>query len=473
MKKLSILLMLLFIFLSSFAHPWKPSHYVVIDTDAGIDDMRAISMLLASDDVKILGIIISGGALSPYDGYKKVKSMLNAYHHEGIPIAMDYNIRGQDKPVPLSVTWGVEEGLRVPETNGFNKLCKNILKYESGTFKIVALASLNSAAELIDGGVLPTERLSEIVWSNNSLKKLSGFNAAVDIRSANKILKSDVRLTVVGYSSDKNFYNDEFVNSIRKVETRYAEKIYSTIASNPDLANHEFALSASDEMTAIYLHYPELFNETLVKENAFYKPIADADIKGCALDILKGGPDRGHQVFKHIPVDTSFYQPDLQGFINEIVTAHGQEEWEACLFTNEIHQHLGIYSIIGAKMGIRAREYFNVGVDQMEVISSAGSEPPLSCLNDGIQVSTGATTGHGLLEIRDTESAPSVQFKHNGNSITIKLKDDLFKKISEELKDLVIVNGLDNNIYWELVRQRAILYWKNLNRYEIFEIITP
>ena len=226
-------------------------------------------------------------------------------------------------------------------------------------------------------------------------------------------------------------------------------------------------------MTAIYLHYPELFNETSVKENAFYKPIADADIKGCALDILKGGPDRGHQVFKHIPVDTSFYQPDLQGFINEIVTAHGKEEWEACLFTNEIHQHLGIYSIIGAKMGIRAREYFNVGVDQMRVISSAGSEPPLSCLNDGIQVSTGATTGHGLLEIRDTETAPSVQFKHNGNSITIKLKDDLFTKISEELKDLVIVNGLDNNIYWELVRQRAILYWKNLNRYEIFEIITP
>jgi pyrimidine-specific ribonucleoside hydrolase len=46
------------------SHPWKPSHYVIIDTDGGIDDMRAITMLLASPDVRVLGITVSGGALS-------------------------------------------------------------------------------------------------------------------------------------------------------------------------------------------------------------------------------------------------------------------------------------------------------------------------------------------------------------------------------------------------------------------------
>ena len=131
-----------FILGHAYSHPWKPEHFVIIDTDAGIDDMRAISMLIASKDVKVLGIIVSGGALSPYDGYKKVKSMLNAYHHEGIPVAMNYNIRGHDMPVPLNLSWGIEEGLNVPETNGFNKLCKSLC--ESGDEKIsfISLGSL-------------------------------------------------------------------------------------------------------------------------------------------------------------------------------------------------------------------------------------------------------------------------------------------------------------------------------------------
>jgi len=470
MKKITTILVLLFIAINSFSHPWKPSHYILIDTDAGLDDMRTISMLLASKDVKVLGIIVSGGVLSPYDGYKKIKSMLNAYHHEGIPVAMDYNIRGIDNPVPLAVSWGEEGGFRVPETNGFNKLCKNILKHETTTFKLVALASLNSAAELIDGGVLPVEKISEIIWSNSSLRKLSGFNASIDVRSANKVIKSDVPLKVISYSKDNSFYDDTFVKQLEKGSSRYSKMISSTIEASPELKEHAFAQKASDEMTALYLHYPELFSETKVRENSFFEPIPEADLKGHILKILDGGPQRGHQVFKTIPTDTAFFQPDMQDFVADILQAYGKEEWDACLFTNEIHQHLGIYSIIGAKMGIRAREYFNIGVDQMEVVSSAGLQPPLSCLNDGIQVSTGATVGHGLLKIEDSEPAPSVRFKHNGASVTIKLKDDLAAKLSEELKDLSLVNGLDSDIYWEIVRQRAILYWKNLNRYEIFDI---
>ena len=46
------------------AHPWKPAHYVIIDTDGGIDDMRAISIMLASPDIRVMGIIASGGARS-------------------------------------------------------------------------------------------------------------------------------------------------------------------------------------------------------------------------------------------------------------------------------------------------------------------------------------------------------------------------------------------------------------------------
>ena len=68
-----------------FSHPWKPNHYVIIDTDGGTDDIRAITMLLASPDVRVLAITVSRGTLDEMTAYIKVKSLLNSFWHEGIP----------------------------------------------------------------------------------------------------------------------------------------------------------------------------------------------------------------------------------------------------------------------------------------------------------------------------------------------------------------------------------------------------
>ena len=66
----------------AFSHPWKPRHYVVIETDAGIDDIKAITLLLASPDVRVTAITVSPGALNVETGYMKIKSLLNSYYHE-------------------------------------------------------------------------------------------------------------------------------------------------------------------------------------------------------------------------------------------------------------------------------------------------------------------------------------------------------------------------------------------------------
>ena len=138
---------------------------------------------------------------------------------------------------------------------------------------------------------------------------------------------------------------------------------------------------------------------------------------------------------------------------------------------NELHRHLGVFAIIGVKMGIRAREYFCTGVDEMKVTTHAGSMPPLSCMNDGIQVSTGATPGHGLLTVSTEQPFfASADFTHKGRTIRISLKKDLAEKVSSELKEINFIHGLDSDIYWELVRQNSIKYWLQFDRHEIFEI---
>ncbi|NLA49059.1 MAG: nucleoside hydrolase, partial [Bacteroidales bacterium] len=86
MKRFLLIFPALFLSAVLYCHPWKPNHYVIIDTDGGIDDLRAITMLLASPDVRVLGITTSGGALSHENAYIKVKSLLNSLYHEGIPV---------------------------------------------------------------------------------------------------------------------------------------------------------------------------------------------------------------------------------------------------------------------------------------------------------------------------------------------------------------------------------------------------
>ncbi len=182
-------------------------------------------------------------------------------------------------------------------------------------------------------------------------------------------------------------------------------------------------------------------------------------------------PVQKMQVIQAIPTDTSFYMSDLQPYVTEIRNRYGEDEWFSGVIANELHRHLGVFAIIGVKMGIRAREYFCTGVDELSVTSHAGSTPPLSCMNDGIQVSTGATPGHGLLTVSTgTLSFPAADFTHKGKTIRITLKKELAEKVSSELKEINFVNGLDSDIYWELVRQNSIKYWLQFDRHKIFDI---
>ncbi len=177
------------------------------------------------------------------------------------------------------------------------------------------------------------------------------------------------------------------------------------------------------------------------------------------------------RLLKNFPVSPSYYFDDIEPYVTDIITRYGIDEWISGVIANELHRHLGVFAIIGVKMGIRAREYFNTGVDEFSAVSFAGSVPPLSCMNDGIQVSTGATPGHGLLTvINENPVSPSVEFTYMNRKIKLSLKPELAKNISEELKEINFIYGLDSNIYWELVRKNSIKYWLNLDRHEIFEI---
>jgi formylmethanofuran dehydrogenase subunit E len=177
-------------------------------------------------------------------------------------------------------------------------------------------------------------------------------------------------------------------------------------------------------------------------------------------------------VFSGFPVHEEDYAEDVRTIASEAIDKYGAEEWRLVVLTSELHGHLGIYAIIGAKMGLYAREILQAGHDELVISSLAGSRPPVSCMNDGLQVSTGATLGHGLISVKQADKPiPSAEFSYKGTTVTISLNKPLQNEIEEIIKDALTSSGGLTEQYWQKVREAALVVWLNYDRKEIFDVI--
>jgi pyrimidine-specific ribonucleoside hydrolase len=179
----------------------------------------------------------------------------------------------------------------------------------------------------------------------------------------------------------------------------------------------------------------------------------------------------GRVVFEQFPRTAGLFQQDVRPFIDEIINRHGPQEWETVVLTSEFHRHLGIYSIIGAKMGLRAREYFDADLDGLKVTSFAGRTPPISCLNDGLQASTGATLGHGTISVAEGSiPVPKAYFTRGGATICLELKEQYRRQAKDDIAAAIERYGLNSDEYWSAVRRLGIRYWAEWGRNDIFDL---
>lgn len=472
MKRLLIIIIFFTFSLTLFSHPWKPSHYVIIDTDGGIDDIRSISMLLASPDVRVLAITVSPGALSTDNAYIKVRSLLNSFWHEGVPVGINRscNFKSPDFEVAVKTLWGEESGVDAKNAPDFINVIKDVLSNESTKVSFICLGGMSTVSLAIKELPIFRQQVKEIIWSSGGPKDKNSFNYQIDVPAADKVLKGVIPVKSVKSFGAEPFFNEKLVKAISEIPTIYASKVAGFFSSEM-AKNHDFAFSGTDEMAAIFLHYPKLFQHDTLADAFVCPPGNGWSLRESTIKILSGETVAKNQVIRTFPADTSFYSPDVVPFVTEIIKKYGMDEWTSSVITNELHRHLGVFSIIGVKMGIRAREYFDTGVDEFSTMSFAGSDPPLSCINDGLQVSTGSTPGHGLLTvINDLPNTPSAVFTYMNRKIRLILKPMIEEKIRSELKEINFVNGLDSNIYWELVRKNSLKYWRDLDRHDIFMI---
>lgn len=445
------------------AHPWKPDHYVIIDTDGGLDDFRAITLMMESPNIRILAITTSNGVLSADEAYKKVKSLVISHHHEGILVGVNENdeMNFKNCKPALEFNWGEENSSIETKMPTYNEVLNQVFQHSNEKISFINLGSLQTFKKYFSDNEIRMEKLKEVIWTIDGKNIELSFNFAIDTLAYEFVKNSNSALTMLDGSSFEN-YSNELIKEIKGSN----KNLYRSLTFN----DSPFTKALYDEAVVFYLLSNQIFSLEKSDQDFMYSLKQDMNYSDFYIELLESVDRVQNKVFKEISTDTADYTDDIQVILNSTIHKYGKEEWNACVLTSELHRHLGVYALIGAKMGVRAKEYFGAGADELKIVSYAGLTPPFSCLNDGLQVSTGATIGHGLIQVNENSKLPNAEFEYLGQKIIISLKEEYRTKIASEIKELSMIYGLDSNIYWDLVRDLAVKYWSNWDRHEIFDI---
>jgi pyrimidine-specific ribonucleoside hydrolase len=221
------------------------------------------------------------------------------------------------------------------------------------------------------------------------------------------------------------------------------------------------------------------FDSTLLRDSppiTRVVPRSPDAVRNALLRVLaadEGLEARQSVVLRRFPDQPSALREDVAEAAPEILRRHGAEEWKAALLANELHRHLGIYSLVGVKMGIRARELLDASLDDLRVESHSGLRPPMSCLTDGLQVATGASLGRGTIRVVEGDPAPKAIFIKDEVRLELALKDAVWRRIQSDVDSAVERFGKLTPEYFGEIRRLSIRYWLTLDRREIFDEAAP
>ena len=175
MKHILVTLIALLIFQPALPH-YKARYHVVVDTDGGIDDFRAICMMLASPEIEVMAITTVDGILSPENAASRVRSLLHQFGHQGIPVGTGAMNRdkstavGNASVMASKIYWGKSERL-APDNNPLNavELLLNSIQMEEMPVDIVALGPLTNVSTALTFLPIFSRRGEDplLVWPGN------------------------------------------------------------------------------------------------------------------------------------------------------------------------------------------------------------------------------------------------------------------------------------------------------------------
>lgn len=460
---------------------------VVVDTDMALDDVRALTLMLNSPHIEIMAVVTSDGSCTPDTGYDNLRKVLSYLKKDYIPIGFGRRLNVPAPPwravseslggaeLPAVAPKGAKPGKSAVE------LLSRTLSRSDKPVTYVCLGPMTNLSDLLRRRPSLVKRLAGIYyyglppWEPNP-----GWNTERDRKAAEHVFRSGISIYALHLTSEQLLKFDAgLYQEISKLDSDGAHLIsllHQDAGTQKLLLENHFP--AWDETVALCLEDPEIVKFEKIGASYPIYYITEWNRSAARADYLAilaqpaaaalGG--RSPVVLESYPVQPPLFQEDIRPLVSQIIARHGLEEWQTTILTNELHRHLGIYSIIGAKMGIRARELLGASLDELSVESSAGSKPPISCLNDGLQVATGASLGRGTITVANTDHpAAEAVFVKGSRRLRMSLKEEVRNQIKSDIQRAIRRYGDFTPEYFKEVRRLSLEYWLNLNRNEIFE----
>jgi pyrimidine-specific ribonucleoside hydrolase len=475
MKK--ILFLFVFIFTITFAQSSKKN--IIIDTDMSLDDIRAITYFSKLYDYNVIGYVSSEGIQSAGKGAHNLKKLLKAFENN------TEVFQGVIHKVPESkarkeiyeLNWDM-----LPEVELQNQPIAELaqkINQSKDRFTYIALGPLSNLRYLIEKNPEFKDRIDEIYFFGGipQYYDKDTENYDFDSVSANYVLNLGLPFySFVSKRLDLPVFDHRDWNNIVSSKNLHVS-ILNTLFQKKEVAKqmyiNEDIYKYYSDMIPVYMENNLFARFDEYNEHIFVMRKWDKKLSSIRYYLRmkekfsKNLKPKNNISFREFPVDVELYNLDIAANIDFLIQTYGTEEFKSIIIANELHNDIQIFSIIGAKMGIRAREILAGEYDKINVISNAPDEPPYSYLNDGLQISTGATIGNKNFEL-DDENKIRAEFYYGNKMVRLELKKDIYRQIIEQIEEAEIeVVGTDS--YKELMRRNIINNWINYDRKVIFE----
>ena len=333
------------------------------------------------------------------------------------------------------------------------------------------LGPLTNLAKAIKEKPAIKEGISGVVVAGFSDAK-KAWNIRFDPQAAEFVLKSGLPVTFVtpgpgGEKLDSWWEKMPFVENGNSIGAAYIGKLLS----EPRIRQHYMGQFTSFHDELVVLHHAN--HDLFASVGNMASPQDKRAICGLFARLVSAGRQHKQRVvFTDRMFPDSVFQGDVNQRREQIIAKNGPDEWFAQLLMNELHEHLGAYSIIGVKMGLRAAELLNAPQHSMVVVSQCAARPPVSCLNDGVIVATGSTPGRRLFtHTPRTDGEVKVTFTYNGRIANLSVKKEYRDKVRARIQTLLKEYTLEDDGYWQGVREFGLDIWENWHRKDLFDVV--